>query len=40
MLVPYVSLGASDGAFFEEKGMAVYGVPIFIKKRPPRPRQR
>jgi acetylornithine deacetylase/succinyl-diaminopimelate desuccinylase-like protein len=32
MLVPYVSLGASDGAFLREKGMAVYGVPVFIKE--------
>jgi acetylornithine deacetylase/succinyl-diaminopimelate desuccinylase-like protein len=32
MLVPYVSLGASDGAFLREKGMAVYGVPIFLKE--------
>ncbi len=32
MLVPYVSLGASDGAFLREKGMAVYGVPIFYKE--------
>jgi len=32
ILVPYVSLGASDGAFLREKGMAVYGVPIFYKE--------
>ncbi len=32
MLVPYMSLGASDGSFLREKGMAVYGVPIFIKE--------
>ena len=32
MLVPYVSLGASDGAFLREKGMAVYGVPVFYKE--------
>ena len=32
VLVPYVSLGASDGAFLREKGMAVYGVPVFVRE--------
>ncbi len=32
ILVPYVSLGASDGSFLRERGMAVYGVPLFVKE--------
>jgi acetylornithine deacetylase/succinyl-diaminopimelate desuccinylase-like protein len=32
VLIPYVSLGATDGSFLRQKGMAVYGVPIFVKE--------
>jgi acetylornithine deacetylase/succinyl-diaminopimelate desuccinylase-like protein len=32
VLIPYVSLGATDGSYLREKGMAVYGVPIFIRE--------
>ncbi len=29
LVVPYLIRGATDGAFLREKGMAVYGVPLF-----------
>jgi acetylornithine deacetylase/succinyl-diaminopimelate desuccinylase-like protein len=31
LVVPYMVRGATDGAFLREKGMAVYGVPLFVK---------
>ena len=31
-MIPYMSRGATDGAFLREKGMAVYGVPIFLRE--------
>ena len=31
VIVPYMSRGATDGAFLRQKGMAVYGVPIFAR---------
>jgi acetylornithine deacetylase/succinyl-diaminopimelate desuccinylase-like protein len=34
MLVPYMSRGATDGAFLRAKGVAVYGAPIFAKDGP------
>ena len=33
LVVPYMVRGATDGAFLRDKGMAVYGVPIFLKER-------
>ena len=32
MVVPYMSRGATDGAFLRQKGMAVYGVPVFVRE--------
>ncbi len=32
MVVPYMSRGATDGSFLRQKGMAVYGVPIFTRE--------
>lgn len=29
--IPYMSRGATDGAFLRAKGMAVYGVPVFLR---------
>lgn len=31
VVVPYMSRGATDGAFLRRKGMAVYGVPVFAR---------
>jgi acetylornithine deacetylase/succinyl-diaminopimelate desuccinylase-like protein len=31
-VVPYMQRGATDGSFLREKGMAVYGVPIFLRE--------
>lgn len=31
-VVPYMSRGATDGSYLRQKGMAVYGVPIFLKE--------
>lgn len=31
MIVPYMVRGATDGSFLREKGMDVYGVPIFMR---------
>jgi acetylornithine deacetylase/succinyl-diaminopimelate desuccinylase-like protein len=31
-VVPFMSRGATDGAFLRQKGMAVYGVPVFFKE--------
>lgn len=30
--VPYMSRGATDGSYLRQKGMAVYGVPIFLRE--------
>ncbi|MGH9559780.1 MAG: M20/M25/M40 family metallo-hydrolase, partial [Bryobacteraceae bacterium] len=30
VVTPYMSLGATDGSFLRARGMAVYGVPIFL----------
>jgi acetylornithine deacetylase/succinyl-diaminopimelate desuccinylase-like protein len=32
LVVPYMQRGATDGAFLRNKGMAVYGVPIFLRE--------
>jgi acetylornithine deacetylase/succinyl-diaminopimelate desuccinylase-like protein len=34
VMVPYMTPGATDGSFLRAKGMAVYGVPIFMKEGP------
>lgn len=31
LMVPYMSRGASDGSYLRGKGMAVYGVPLFVR---------
>lgn len=31
IVVPYMSRGATDGAFLRQKGVAVYGVPVFTR---------
>lgn len=31
LVVPFMSRGATDGAFLREKGVAVYGVPLFTR---------
>jgi len=33
-LMPFMSRGATDGSFLRARGMAVYGVPIFVKDGP------
>jgi acetylornithine deacetylase/succinyl-diaminopimelate desuccinylase-like protein len=32
VVVPYMSRGATDGSFLRSRGMAVYGVPIFLRE--------
>ncbi len=32
VVIPYMSRGATDGAFLREKGMAVYGAPLFVRE--------
>lgn len=32
VVAPYMSRGATDGSFLRQKGMAVYGVPIFVRE--------
>jgi acetylornithine deacetylase/succinyl-diaminopimelate desuccinylase-like protein len=32
LVVPYMSRGATDGSYLRQKGMAVYGVPIFVRE--------
>ena len=32
VVIPYMSRGATDGAFLREKGMAVYGAPVFLRE--------
>lgn len=34
-VIPYMSRGATDGAFLRAKGMAVYGVPVFLRDDKP-----
>jgi acetylornithine deacetylase/succinyl-diaminopimelate desuccinylase-like protein len=31
-VIPYMTRGATDGAFLRQKGMAVYGAPIFLRE--------
>ena len=31
VVVPYMSRGATDGSYLRQKGMAVYGVPVFLR---------
>jgi acetylornithine deacetylase/succinyl-diaminopimelate desuccinylase-like protein len=32
LVVPYMSRGATDGSYLRQKGMAVYGAPIFVRE--------
>ena len=32
MVVPYMSRGATDGSYLRAKGVAVYGVPVFLRE--------
>jgi acetylornithine deacetylase/succinyl-diaminopimelate desuccinylase-like protein len=32
VVVPYMARGATDGSYLRQKGMAVYGVPIFVRE--------
>jgi len=32
VVLPYMQRGATDGAFLRQKGMAVYGVPLFLRE--------
>jgi acetylornithine deacetylase/succinyl-diaminopimelate desuccinylase-like protein len=32
-VVPYMARGATDGAYLRAKGIAVYGVPLFLKEK-------
>jgi acetylornithine deacetylase/succinyl-diaminopimelate desuccinylase-like protein len=32
VVVPYMQRGATDGSFLRQKGMAVYGVPLFLRE--------
>ncbi|MGE5647810.1 MAG: M20/M25/M40 family metallo-hydrolase [Acidobacteriota bacterium] len=32
VVVPFMLRGATDGAFLRQKGMAVYGVPLFLRE--------
>ncbi len=32
VVIPYMSRGATDGSFLREKGMAVYGAPLFVRE--------
>ena len=34
VVLPYMSRGATDGAFLRAKGMQVYGVPVFLREGP------
>lgn len=34
-VIPFMSRGATDGAFLRAKGMAVYGVPVFMRDDKP-----
>jgi acetylornithine deacetylase/succinyl-diaminopimelate desuccinylase-like protein len=33
VVLPYMSRGATDGSFLREKGMAVYGAPLFLREK-------
>ena len=33
-VLPYMSRGATDGSYLRAKGVAVYGVPLFVKDSP------
>ncbi len=33
VVVPYMSRGATDGAYLRSKGVAVYGVPVFLREK-------
>ena len=32
LIVPYMQRGATDGSYLRQKGMAVYGVPLFLRE--------
>src|SRR5439155_13100231 len=32
VVIPYMSRGATDGSYLREKGMAVYGAPVFLRE--------
>jgi acetylornithine deacetylase/succinyl-diaminopimelate desuccinylase-like protein len=32
LVIPYMQRGATDGSFLRQKGMAVYGVPLFLRE--------
>ncbi|HYW46211.1 MAG TPA: M20/M25/M40 family metallo-hydrolase [Bryobacteraceae bacterium] len=32
VVVPYMQRGATDGSYLRQKGMAVYGVPLFLRE--------
>ncbi len=32
VVVPFMSRGATDGSYLRQKGMAVYGVPLFLRE--------
>jgi acetylornithine deacetylase/succinyl-diaminopimelate desuccinylase-like protein len=32
VVVPYMQRGATDGSFLRQKGVAVYGVPVFLRE--------
>ena len=32
VVIPYMARGATDGSFLRQKGMAVYGVPLFLRE--------
>jgi acetylornithine deacetylase/succinyl-diaminopimelate desuccinylase-like protein len=34
LVIPYMSRGATDGAFLRAHGLAVYGVPVFVQEGP------
>jgi acetylornithine deacetylase/succinyl-diaminopimelate desuccinylase-like protein len=31
-VIPYMQRGATDGSFLRQKGMAVYGIPVFLRE--------
>jgi acetylornithine deacetylase/succinyl-diaminopimelate desuccinylase-like protein len=31
LVVPYMQRGATDGSYLRQKGMAVYGIPLFLR---------
>ncbi len=32
LVIPYMARGATDGSYLRQKGMAVYGVPLFVRE--------